>query len=200
MTVPLENLQIFKLFGNVLNDSVESYSRGKHLTLETAVPKIEAAIQHMKREYRGGQCPDFSFEDDWYRLAYMYEYASANSLAVLDVLSSADKNNGISGSLLGTESKISICSLGGGPGSEIVGIAKWIARQQLEIEQLEVVVTDKTLQWRTEWKRVLDALNNNFRSGAVVSSSRSPFVVSRGYVSVDVEDPTRAQIQALRAC
>ena len=152
----------------------------------------------MMREYRDGRCPSFSFEDGFYRLGYMYQYASANSLAVHHVLSWADKNERMSHHLLGTEGKVSVCCLGGGPGTEIVGIAKWIARQQLEIEQLEVVVTDKYPEWGTEWKAVSSALNSHFCPRPVGSVRRSRFVASMGYVTVDVEDPNRAQIQALK--
>jgi hypothetical protein len=186
------------LYGSVLDKSVASCRRDNNLQLETVVSKVKAAIMHMRQEYRSGECPTFSFEDYYYRLAYLYEYASANSLAVDNALSYVANKEGILDDLLDPGGKISICCLGGGPGSEIVGVAKRVVRQQRGITRLEVVVTDKYPQWAPQWKTVLDALNNHFSPSSASSANRSPFVVSRGFVKADVEDPGFARVAALR--
>ena len=190
-------LQIFKSFGNVLNQCVSNWKLDTGLPLDSFVPKVEKAILHMSDEYYSQKRPEISFHDPFYRSAYLYKYAPANALAVEAVLNYDANHHGLISGLLRSKQRISLCCLGGGPGSEIVGVAKWIVRQQLNATQLEVVVTDKYPQWKDEWKYVRDTLNTNFLAGSAISAKRRPLVVPKRFVGVDVIDPEYAQIPAL---
>ena len=159
---------------------------------------VEKAVRHMSDEYYGGHPPEIPFECLVYRSAYLYEYASANAFAVEAVLNDDAKNQRLISSLLTSKQRISLCCLGGGPGSEIVGVAKWIVQQQLGTTQLEVFVTDKYPQWKDQWKSVRDTLNTNFLASGAVSAKRPPLVVSRGFDKVDVINPASAWLPALR--
>ena len=191
-------LQIFKSLGNVLSQSVSGWTLKTGLPLDRLVPQVEEAILCMRDEYRSRKRPEISFGDLVYRSAYLYEYAPANALAVEAVLNDDAKNQRLISGLLTSKQHISLCCLGGGPGSEVVGVAKWIVRQQLDTTQLEVLVTDKYPQWKDQWKSVRDTLNTNFSAGGVVSAKRPPLVLSRGFAKVDVINPAYARLQALR--
>ena len=189
-------LQIFKSLGNVLDQSVSDWKLSTGLPLDSLVPQVKKAILRM-RVYRSGNRPEIPFECLVYRLAYLYEYASANAFAVEAVLNDDAKNQRLISSLLTSKQRISLCCLGGGPGSEIVGVAKWIVQQQLGTTQLEVVVTDKYPQWKDQWKSVWDTLNTNFLASGAVSAQRRRLVVPKGFVKVDVIDPESAQLPPL---
>ena len=190
-------LQIFKSIGNVLDQCVSDWTLNTGLTLDKFVPRVEEAILHMRDEYYSQKRPEISFGDPYYRSAYLYKYAPATALAVEAVLNYDANHQRLISGLLRSKQRISLCCLGGGPGSEIVGVAKWIARQQLDATQLEVVVTDKYPQWKREWKFVRDTLNTNFSAGSAISAERRPLVVPKGFVGVDVIDPESAQLPAL---
>ena len=191
-------LQIFKSLGNVLDQSVSDWTLNTGLPLDRFVPQVKEAILRMRDEYRSRKRPEIPFGDLIYRSAYLYEYAPANALAVEAVLNDDAKNQQLISSLLTSKQRISLCCLGGGPGSEIVGVAKWIVRQQLGATQLEVVVTDKYPQWKDQWKSVRDTLNTNFLAGGAVSAKRPPLVVSKGFATVDVINPESAWLPALK--
>ena len=191
---------IFKSLGNVLDQSVSDWTLNTGLPLDSLVPKMKEAIQRMSCEYRGQKRPEIPFEDPFYRSAYLYKYAAANAFAVEAVLNYDANNQRLISGLLTSKQRISLCCLGGGPGSEILGVAKWIMRQQLGAGamQLEVVVTDKYPQWEDQSKSVRDALNTNFLADGAVSAERPPLVVSRGFAEVDVINPASAGLPVLR--
>ena len=184
--------------GNVLNQCVSDWMLDTGLPLDRFVPKVEKAILHMSDEYYSHERPEIPFDDPFYRLAYLYKYAPANALAVEAVLSDDANHQQLISGLLRPKQRISLCCFGGGPGTEIVGIAKWIVRQQLDATQLEVLVTDKYSQWKNEWKLVRDTVNTNFLVGNAISDNKGrPLVVPKGFVGVDVIDPESAQLPAL---
>ena len=152
----------------------------------------------MSDEYHGGHPPEIPFECLVYRSAYLYEYAPANALAVEAVLNNDAEDQGLISGMLTSKLPMSLCCLGGGPGSEILGVAKWIVRQQLGATQLEVVIIDKCLEWRNQWKSVRDTLNTNFSADGAVSAERTPQFVSRGFVKVDVVEPASALLPVFR--
>ena len=181
-----------------MKQSVSDWKLSTGLPLDRLVPLVEKAVRHMSDEYYGGHPPEIPFECLVYRLAYLYEYASANAFAVEAVLNDDAENQRLISSLLTSKQRISLCCLGGGPGSEIVGVAKWIVQQQLGTTQLEVFVTDKYPQWKDQWKSVRDTLNTDFLASGAVSAKRPPLVVSRGFDKVDVINPASAWLPALR--
>ena len=191
------SLLVFKSLGNVLDQCVSDWMRDTALPLDRFVPLVEKAIRHMSDEYHGGHPPKIPFESLVYRSAYLYEYAPANALAVEAVLNDDAEDQGLISGLLTSKLPISLCCLGGGPGSEILGVAKWLVRQQLGATQLEVVITDKCLEWRYQWKSVRDTLNTNFSAGSSISAQRRRLVVPKGFVKVDVVDPKSAQLPPL---
>ncbi len=191
------SLLVFKSLGNVLDQCVSDWKRDTALPLDRLAPLVDKAIRHMSHEYHGGHPPQIPFESVVYRSAYLYEYAPANALAVEDVLNYDAENQGLISDLLTSKLRISLCCLGGGPGSEILGVAKWLARKQLDATQLEVVIIDKCLEWQNQWRSVRDTLNTNFSAGISTSAQRRRLVVPKGFVKADVVDPQSAQLPPL---
>ena len=181
-----------------MDQSVSDWTLKTGLPLGRFVSQVKEAIRHMGDEYYSKKRPEIPFGDLVYKSAYLYEYAPANALAVEAVLTEDAKNQRLISSLFTSKQRISLCCLGGGPGSEIIGVAKWIVRQQLDTTQLEVFVTDKYPQWKDQWKSVQDTLNTYFLAGGVASAKRPPLVVSSGFAKVDVINPGFSRLPALR--
>ena len=179
--------QIFKSIGNVLDQSVSDWKLSTGLPLDSLVPRVEQAIQRMRCEYRNGDRPEIPFYNPVYRSAYLYQYAPANALAVEAVINHDAKNQRLISGLLTSQQHISLCCLGGGPGSEILGIAKWIERQRVEQVVLQVLVTDKYREWDHEWKSLVRAVNS-----IRVQSLGSLPTITGEFAQIDVEDPSHA--------
>ena len=186
-----------KLVGNVLDFGVSDRTCDIELLLGSFVSEVKKAILRMRAEYRSQELPEITFDSLPYRTAYLYEYAPANALAVEAVLNDDAEDHGLISSLFTSERSISLCCLGGGPGSEIVGVAKWIVRHQLDTTQLEVLVTDKCQRWQRQWEPVRDTLNTNFLAGSAIPAKKPSLVVSGEFAEVDVIDPGFAQLSSL---
>ena len=185
-----------ELIRNVLDHCVSDRTCDTDLVLDSFVSYVEKAILNMSTEYHSQERPSITFDGLLYRTAYLYEYAPANALAFEALLNDDTKEQGLISSLLTSERSISLCCLGAGPGSEIVGVAKWILGQQLGGTELEVVVTDKYQQWQRQWESVRDTLNN-FVAGSAIPDKRPSLVVSGEFAKVDVTDPQSARVPAL---
>ena len=170
-----------------MDQSVSDWKLSTGLPLDSLVPQVKKAILRMRDVYRSGNRPEIPFYNPVYRSAYLYEYASANALAVEAVLNDDAKNQRLISSLLTSQQHISLCCLGGGPGSEILGIAKWIERQRVEQVVLQVLVTDKYREWDHEWKSLVRAVNS-----IRVQSLGSLPTITGEFVQIDVEDPSHA--------
>ena len=179
--------QIFESLGNVLDQSVSGWKQKTGLPLDSLVALVTKAIQRMSCEYYSGSRPEIPFGNLCYRSAYLYKYAPANALAVEAVLNDDANNQRLISSLLTSKQRISLCCLGGGPGSEILGIAKWIERRRVGQVILDVLVTDKYREWDHEWKSLVRAVNSNR-----VQSLRALPTITGRFAQIDVEDPSDA--------
>ena len=167
-----------------MDQSVSDWTLKTGLPLDRFVPQVKEAIQRMRCEYYSGNRPEIPFGNLCYRSAYLYKYPPANALAVEAVLNDDAKNQRLISGLLTSKKRISLCCLGGGPGSEILGIAKWIERQRVEQIILDVLVTDKYREWDHEWKSLVRAVNSNR-----VQSPRSLPTITGRFAQIDVEEP-----------
>ena len=179
--------QIFKLLGTVLDQSVSGWALNAGLPLDSFVAQVKKAIQGMSDEYYSGNRPEIPFDKSFYRSAYLYEYAAASAWAVEDVINHDAENQRLISGLLTSKQPISLCCLGGGPGSEILGIAKWIERQRAGQVTLQVLVTDKYREWGHEWKSLVHEVNS-----IRVQSLGSLPAITGEFAQIDVEDPSHA--------
>ncbi len=179
--------QIFRTIGNVLDQSVSGWRQNTELPLDGLVHQVKEAIQRMGCEYRSGNRPEIPFGNHFYRSAYLYEYAPANALAVEAVINDDAQKQRLVSDLLASKQRISLCCLGGGPGSEILGIAKWIERRRVGQVKLQVLVTDKYREWDHEWKSLVRAVDS-IRGQSLGSL---PTITGR-FAPIDVEKPSHA--------
>src|SRR5258707_11394015 len=95
------------------------------MVISEVLAKIRAHIDCTAKEHQKDE-PEIQYEDALCRLGYLYRHATANATLFELVL-------GESGELRAAvrqsvEQRINICTVGGGPGTELLGLAKFLLR------------------------------------------------------------------------
>ncbi|KAG8183333.1 hypothetical protein JTE90_023982 [Oedothorax gibbosus] len=154
----MSNQQISRLYDTVHRNDV--------LSNGVTMADIKAAIEDMKEVYMprphslySTEKPIADYNTVAHRCAYLYKYAPLHSAIVRDELKII-LNQSIFWKFhdkLAT-SKLKICSLGGGPGSDIVGIVA--ALSELDVFQCSAKVVDLKADWEDTLRSVVQELRS----------------------------------------
>lgn len=124
------------------------------------------------------------------RFAYVYGYAPARANAVYDALRQTPEIQS-----LFDRQELHIACLGGGPGSDLLGIGKHLARREMEaskqIPKVSATVCDRVGHWNDWW----EAFEHNLTNGP------SAMPIRARYLSHDILEPsTWDDVDELAVC
>src|SRR5262245_35894094 len=114
-----------QLIRNVLVAAVKHFANRTGRTEEDVLNKIR---EHMNATTEQHYCdePDINYQDPLCRLGYLYRHATANATLFEHVLRKSPELQEVLANAAGD--KLHICAVGGGPGTELLGIAKYFLR------------------------------------------------------------------------
>ena len=137
--------------------------------------EIAEHIDATSREHRRDE-PEIRYDDPLCRLGYLYTHAAANATLFEKVLGRSDELRGkIDGA---SEGVLNVCSLGGGPGTELLGLAKYLLRfpDIAPPRKISFTVIDNVLEWADTWSRLADAVEDEFRSSLAQDGIEPPAI------------------------
>jgi SAM-dependent methyltransferase len=138
-------------------------------TLDTAYAAIDApsgdvkdqqiaqALNELSSEYQKlthEQAPPIAYGGNARRFAYIYRYAAAHADYVAQLI---HKSTALKALLSG--GSVKLACLGGGPGSDLLGVLKYLAGQELEGFKLKCSVFDKEGSWLDSWSDIVKQEN-----------------------------------------
>ena len=187
------SLYCFDAVGKVFGDWVDSIASEYNLSQDEIECEVEASVSKLRDEYYSNQVPDIPFSDQFLRWSYVYWAAPANALLFESVLKNDPDLQEFLGALLQERKTISVCCIGGGPGSEVLGLAKWIERQQLGPTQLDVLVSDIFPEWGENWEALKQHINTAVGERPAGQSNASWLEVGGRFIKVDATGVSEAQ-------
>src|ERR1700719_3254923 len=107
----------------VLEEAAELYASNSGMTMPEVLESIKDHIDNTSREHRKDE-PDIEYNDALCRLGYLYRHAPANATLFERVL--AESGQLRTKLRAAKQGSIHICSVGGGPGTELLGLAKYL--------------------------------------------------------------------------
>lgn len=116
------------------------------------------------------------YNDPAHRCAYLHKYAMVHTGLLCKVLQSALTKQSIQNDI-NSKRKLNLCSLGGGPGTDIVSLL-FVIKEIFGFIQCRVDVID----FAQEWKNVFDSIVSELRTGKYGSVKD---MVSSGYFGYD---------------
>ena len=90
-----------------------------------------------------------------------------------------------------TNQSLSICAVGGGPGTELLSLAKYVLTEGLTLGAVSFTVLDSVPQWGESWNHLADAIQGQKQQGLSVIPN-----INRGFFPMDVTQPTSYQTYA----
>lgn len=143
-------MNVFQLIKSVLD---ELYKRIPGKTAEKD-KLINAQIKTLSKTYAklSEEAPKTNYADDITRFAYIYEYVTSHANVVYQLIrDSADLRS------LFNKSQVNVTCIGGGPGSDFLGILKYVLKNK-KTPSLKVSLFDKEPAWSELWSDVDDKL------------------------------------------
>jgi hypothetical protein len=159
-------MNVFQLMKSVLD---ELYARIPEEKSQTKDDKIRERLTFLEQQYAGltrGNRVDYS--DITTRFAYIYRYVTSHANLVYQLVSSSTELAG-----LFDRDKVNVACIGGGPGSEFLGILKFIIHEQKR-SFLRCTLFDKEQSWGECWNDVDEKLESQLR----ITTIYQPFDVT----------------------
>ena len=134
------------------------------LPLDRVAEKIDRHIETTSKEYYK-PAPAIAYSDPLCRFGYLYMNVVVNATVFeKTVMSSVDLKAKIKETGEGT---LNVCSLGGGPGTELLGLSKYLLHRTSDTPPTKIVfnVIDNIHEWTETWHLMADAVEADFQSG-----------------------------------
>jgi len=166
-----------------LNDGVHlKIAANQHISSKEAYSRI---LEHLKQNadlWRGPSAPNVPYGDPLCRIAYLYGIVPANANLVEKIFEESQELADHVDEIHQSIGVLDICAFGGGPGTELLAVAKWLERRQLtDPLELNFLLVDKINEWVGTWRGLRRETNKR------LSQSGNPSVtISGDFLQIDV--------------
>ncbi len=160
-------MNCFQLIKSVLDEAYHAIP-GKQAAKDAA---IEEALEGLSKAYKvllKKGCLDYS--DPARRFAYLYRYTTSHANIVYNKICDHKSLRE-----LFKQERLVVSCIGGGPGSDFLGILKYCLKNKKKVD-LKCQIMDRDPAWSESWSDVDDKVKSTFR-------------LSTSYQPIDVADP-----------
>jgi hypothetical protein len=131
--------------------------------------------------------PDIDYRDPFCRMAYLYMNVAAHATLVERTLAASPDLADLIKQKIAGQQVIRICALGGGPGSELLGVVRFI--ESIEGRSgtafIDVVLVDQVKEWDESWHALKEGIDDQMREEYGLDRSTWPVSVSRSFLPLD---------------
>lgn len=175
----------FKAVKTLLDKSIDRYATRKGIDVEDVHDEIAEYFAVMAKEHREDD-PSIPYDNPLCRLAYLYKHVPANACLFERSLRSLDSAKEVVKSR--KSSRLRICAVGGGPGSELLGLAKYFIKRAGAgaPSRLDFVLLDAVPEWSETWSMLAEEVEAQMAKAA--EDEWTPPVVSPQFLPMNVVD------------
>lgn len=139
---------------------------------QNAQPAVSAALTTLRAAYRGLQNPGLApidYADITTQTAYVFGYLGANA----DLINRALCLDHAASQRVLNQPAVRIVAVGGGPGTELVGIYKYLDRHRCTCQRIEYLALDHHPTWQNLWPGVISTQPE----GVTTTIAQVPFTI-----------------------
>ncbi len=180
-------MNYFRIVRGALDALVDGICRHRHLQRPAAMQMAAAHLQTMRNEWFSGDTPNIAYEDPLCRFAYLYAHTAVNAnLCEFCIRQSPDVATHIN-EVLDANGELRVCAFGGGPGTELLALAKHLCNTREGRPQGDVSFTllDIVEEWCESWNALESTIKDRFRE-RFGARNRWPFTISKTFLSFDM--------------
>ena len=183
-------VNFFKTLHSVLSEGIRGVCRANRIDEDEAIALVKYYRAVNSSAYRSDD-PQLNYNDPACREAYLYAYVGAHANLIDNAIYRFDELSALVGSKAHSKDGVlEVCSLGGGPGSELLGFVKFIDRMARTDNECQVdikfLLIDKVQEWDESWNALVNGLEETFEDEYGNSRRDWPIVVHRSFLSLDL--------------
>lgn len=172
----------FKTVRAVLDSSLESYCKSTGADLEAVYTQIAAHIRTTSSEHRNPD-PNINYDDPLCRSGYLYMHTAANATLFERTLRKCSELGALIRERKGEQ--IRICAVGGGPGTELLGLAKYLLDRRYLPAVWDFTLLDRVPHWGETWSLIAEQCELHIDQKFEEDKPR----IHRSFYPMDVTDP-----------
>lgn len=179
-----------EIIRRVVDSAISTYADSNDQAVSAIHKRIKNHLDRSASEYRNNT-PHIHYEDPLCRLGYLYRHGAANANLFKTVVSESDS---LRATLQDTSSHtLNICAAGGGPGTELLGLAKYLLRwPHLMPRKVVFSVLDNISEWAETWDSLADEVEDWLNSHPGDDELEPP-IIAPAFLTLDVLDPSSYQ-------
>lgn len=175
----------FKIVKEVLERGISDCVAEYNISRDEVLTRMRSHIDDTQTQHYQ-LSPDINYDDPLCRLGYLYRHAGINATFFEHVLNDDHvMTEAISNAI--TSGRLSVCSLGGGPGTELLGLTKHLLNRQSKApNRIDFRVLDNVNHWAETWDQLANAAENVLET----ELGRGRPMVSPRFLQFDALNPT----------
>jgi hypothetical protein len=144
--------------------------------------------------------PKINYEDPFCRMAYLYMNVAVHAALVEAAFSSYPQIQKLIKAKADTGSDLHICALGGGPGSELIGVVRYVESLRLrgKTVHLDFALIDRIKEWDESWHALKTGVDRQLRENYGSNRNQWPISISRSFLPLDATVPSDLENFATR--
>lgn len=175
----------FEIVKQVVEQGIADYAAAYSIGRDEVLTKIRSHIDHTHEQHYELN-PEISYDDPLCRLGYLYRHAGINAtlferVLIEDQVLQTTVSNAVAAG------RLSVCSLGGGPGTELLGLTKYLMqREKYALLRIDFTVLDNVNHWAESWRQLAKATEGSLLAG---QNSMNTMIADH-FLQIDALDPS----------
>jgi hypothetical protein len=180
-------INYFRIIGEVIAASIDSIAQSRHISYESAHKEVLKYLVSNSAQWNSGRQPIIKYEDPLCRIAYLYGIVSVNANLIEYILRKDQELSEFIDQTHADKGQINICAFGGGPGTELLGMAKWLEKRELgHPVVLDFLILDQIKEWLESWQSIQRKMEFRFKNYYGIDRNNWPINVSKGFCPFDI--------------
>lgn len=178
---------LFQMLGPVLARNIDFIARTEGIPVADVYARIVAEADRNHAEWYSNRVPDLNYHLPDCRLAYLYIVAAANAATFKHVITTDTDLNEYLIERATNNMAIKLCAFGAGPGTELLGMAQFLAEAGLgHPVAVDFQLIDRVQEWTNTWYGIRDEVRAAFRDQHGPNQANWPMIPAGNFVQCDV--------------
>jgi hypothetical protein len=182
-------IRYFQIVHDVLEENIAALVERSGKSRKDIAEGIKAQAAECSAQWFSGDVPAINYQNPLCRLSYLYAVVPATANLIQDIFANDELREHFR-KVQKDKGTVSVCAFGGGPGTELLGISKWVeTTKPKEPIFLEYLLLDRVNEWLDSWMALKKQIESRFRKFYGKERQSWPLVVSGMFSAVDIKKP-----------
>jgi hypothetical protein len=180
-------MNYFATIRSALDASLPGICHHYRISPADALQYVRRHLQTMNVQWFSGDAPNIAYHDPLCRFSYLYCHTAVNAnLCEVAIRRSPDLVAFITDKM-NNQQQLRVCAFGGGPGTELLALAKHLTRTRPQgpLASLAFTLLDRVPEWSESWNALEAQIIADFRARGL-HIAQWPFTISKTFVPYDM--------------